>query len=270
MKQNESYLNIPIHSFNSLGDPIYVFKDESGHKYFDICNCENCMMTDSNEDDYPKKRNKNKKSSQQILKEKYISRDPNIGLLGEPTGKTFEYYVQYSSQEKLTNPQKEIPNYFMFGPSSSQDKNFPPTEFEEENSKHSWKIKNSVIKNPDGSTKQISAAEATLNWQSEYARAQNNLLQQLDKKVTVMDLAVKEIHQKISSLHQELLRLATTIANPKIKKSTSQCSVDEVLMPEFMMAEPTQVEEVVESDTENPEGTEQLETHPPPGWNPKG
>ncbi|KAH9622967.1 hypothetical protein KSS87_001070, partial [Heliosperma pusillum] len=53
MKQNESYLNIPIHSFNSLGDPVYVFKDESGHKFFDVCDCENCMLTDSDEDDYP-------------------------------------------------------------------------------------------------------------------------------------------------------------------------------------------------------------------------
>ncbi|KAK9733620.1 hypothetical protein RND81_04G079400 [Saponaria officinalis] len=288
----------------------------------------------------------------------------------------------------------------MFGPSSSQDINFPPTEFEEDNSRHSWKIKNPVIKNPDGSMKQVSAAEATLNWQSENARVQNNLLQHIDTKITIMDLAVKEVHQEISSLHQELLKLATTasiasplllqkeselkslksqlyslqnpsktpqdvpcdiftlypvytppfekhpqplpilppesspfgassflptkileerhiikkrqstskdggktstitqieppitqnpedasqfmleyhnpissfltsLAKPKTNKPVSQCSADEILMPEFMMAEPTHVEEVVESDTENPEEQDQPSAHPLPGWNPK-
>ncbi|KAK9705313.1 hypothetical protein RND81_07G047500 [Saponaria officinalis] len=167
----------------------------------------------SDEDDYPRKRNRKKKSSQQILKEKYMSGDPSVGLLGEPRGKTFEYYVQYSKPEKLPDSQKDIPTCYMFGPSSSQDINFPPTEFEEDNSRHSWKIKNPVIKNPDGSMKQL-----------ENAQVQNNLLQRLDTKMTIMYLAVKEVHQKISSLHQELLKLATTasIASPLLLQKESE------------------------------------------------
>ncbi|KAK9665956.1 hypothetical protein RND81_14G149000 [Saponaria officinalis] len=266
MKQNESYLNIPIYSFNSLGDPVYVFKDESGNKFFDVCDCENCIMKDSDKDAYPRKRDRNKKSSQQILKEKYVSGDPNVGLLGEPRGKTFEYYVQYSRPEKLADSQKDIPTCYMFCPSPSQDINFPPTKFEEDNSKHSWKIKNPVIKNPNGSIKHVSAAEATLNWQSENARVQNNLLQRIDMKVTIMDLAVKEVHKKIFSLHQELLKLATTasIASPLLLQKESE--LKSLKSQLYSLQNPSKTPQNVPCDifTSYPVYTPPFEKHPQP------
>ncbi|KAL3638190.1 hypothetical protein CASFOL_017561 [Castilleja foliolosa] len=83
----EKYLKgVPISSFDSKGHPVYVFADETGHKFFDICDCETCSMNTSDEDDTPKRRRK-KKSSQQKLKERYEAGDPEVDLLGEPRGK---------------------------------------------------------------------------------------------------------------------------------------------------------------------------------------
>ncbi|XP_019087516.1 PREDICTED: uncharacterized protein LOC104724406 [Camelina sativa] len=203
---------VPISSFDSLGDPIYSFQDETGHKFFDVCDCQHCQMNSSDDDDTPRRRRK-KKTTQQILKERFESGDPQVGLLGEPSGKNFEYYVLYSGGSTPTTPEKEeVQLSYMFGPPSQQDSPFPSKEFEESNIKHSWKIRNPNVKNPDGSVKQISAAEATLNWQSENAVTQNHLLSQIDKKVTIMDLSIKELTKKIISLHQELLHLATTVS----------------------------------------------------------
>ncbi|KAL3643584.1 hypothetical protein CASFOL_014399 [Castilleja foliolosa] len=93
----ERYLNgVPISSFDSKGHPVHVFAYETGHKFFDICDCETCSMNTSDEDNTPRRRRK-KKSSQQKLKERYEAGDPEVDLLGEPQGKGFEYYVTYSN-----------------------------------------------------------------------------------------------------------------------------------------------------------------------------
>ncbi|KAL3614490.1 hypothetical protein CASFOL_041576 [Castilleja foliolosa] len=206
----ERYLKgVPISSFDSKGHPVYVFADETGHKFFDICDCETCSMNTSDEDDTPKRRRK-KKSSQQKLKERYEAGDPEVDLLGEPQGKGFEYYVTYSNPPSTPDKEDAEPCY-MFGPSTSKDL-FPSKDFEEKDIKHAWKIKNPNVKNPDGSIKQVSAAEATLNWQSENAMAQNHLLTQIEKKVSILDSAIQEINQKIETLHKELLHLANTVS----------------------------------------------------------
>ncbi|CAL9217700.1 unnamed protein product, partial [Arabidopsis halleri] len=219
---------VPIKSFDSLGDPVYSFADDTCHKFFDVCDCEKCLMNGSDEEDTPRRK---KKSSQQILKERYESGDPQVGLFGEPNGRNFEYYVLYPSNSTPATPDiQEVRLSYMFGPPSDQASSFPSQDFEENNIKHLWKIRNPNTKNPDGSMK------------------------------------------RISSLHQELLNLATTVmvehANPisaflekvakqetsserKVKPRRSEKikeeAEEEVLIPQFMMAEPT----VEENDSDD-------------------
>ncbi|VVB08875.1 unnamed protein product [Arabis nemorensis] len=88
-------------------------------------------MNDSDEDDIPKRRKQKKKSSQQTLKERYELGDPEVGLLGEPNGNNFEYYVLYSNKSAPTTPEPEdVKDCYMFGPISSQGSIFPSREFE--------------------------------------------------------------------------------------------------------------------------------------------
>ena len=46
---------------------------------------------------------KRKKSSQQKLKERYDAGDPEVDLLGEPSGR-FDYYVLYPRSKKQISP----------------------------------------------------------------------------------------------------------------------------------------------------------------------
>ncbi|VVB04428.1 unnamed protein product [Arabis nemorensis] len=59
--ENPYLPGVSIESFNSLGDPIYSFEDNTGHNFLDVCDCPNCLMNESDEDDTPKRR-KQKKS----------------------------------------------------------------------------------------------------------------------------------------------------------------------------------------------------------------
>ena len=66
--------------------------------------------------------------------------------------------------------------------SPSYSQNFPPLEnfdHPQTNTKHVWKIKNPVGTNYDGTKKQVSSAEAALNWQAENAVAQNKVLSKI-------------------------------------------------------------------------------------------
>ncbi|KAL1207261.1 hypothetical protein V5N11_028006 [Cardamine amara subsp. amara] len=115
----ERYLQgVPVSSFDSLGEPIYVFADETGHKYFDICDFQRCLMESSDEEGAPRRRRR-KKSLQQKPKKRYESGDPQVGLLGKPSGKNFEYYVLYLNGLPPTTPDiEETQLSYMFGPSS--------------------------------------------------------------------------------------------------------------------------------------------------------
>ncbi|KAK1382554.1 hypothetical protein POM88_020289 [Heracleum sosnowskyi] len=161
--------DVPIHSFNAKGKPSYEFKDEDGHIYWGICNCNACLdaqWEDDEEDDYRSRKGK-KKSMQQKLKERYEKGDPE--------------------------------------------------------SPHVWKIKSPTTKNPDGSSKQITPAEATLNWQSENAVAQNRALnpimvnqqtmaKKLDNGLSTISSITSQLQNKINALHQELMQLAITVS----------------------------------------------------------
>ncbi|KAL4388578.1 hypothetical protein GQ457_09G008110 [Hibiscus cannabinus] len=78
------------------------------------------------------------------------------------------------------------------GPSYNKD--FPPLEeFTEKEYRHAAKIPSLP------GEKKISAAEATLNWQTENALAQNATLKRIDARVTQMDSKITMVESKVDS-----------------------------------------------------------------------
>ena len=78
--------------------------------------------------------------------------------------------------------QKPLPYYMLDHASPSYSQDFPPLESVEHpqtNTKYVWKIENPVGTNPDGTRRQISLAEAALNWQAENVMAQNQALSKI-------------------------------------------------------------------------------------------
>ncbi|GAA0181046.1 hypothetical protein LIER_30193 [Lithospermum erythrorhizon] len=195
---------IPIASFDKKGKSIYVFRDEDGHQYFDVCECQYCKMHDSDDEDKVtnphKRKNKKenrKKSMQQQLKEIYEAGDPEVDLLGEPSSKEFEYFVLYS-KSKISDP--IMPEINMFQYVSSD---FPSSNFEKDDVKHSWKVKNPLNK-----------------LLKEIASNQEKFYQQTQQKVSIIEEAILEIQQKMALLHQECLHQASSgpMASPLISQ----------------------------------------------------
>ena len=111
--------------------------------------------------------------------------------------------------------------------SPSYSQNFPPLEsfdHPQTNTKHVWKIKNSVGNNPDGTKKQVSYTEAALNWQAENAVAQNHVLSKiLDNQQKMAETVahtlsssnslIEDLKKKIKAVEQELATIASTVKN---------------------------------------------------------
>ncbi|GAA0153095.1 hypothetical protein LIER_11412 [Lithospermum erythrorhizon] len=97
-----------------------------------------------------KKKNR-KKSMQQQLQERYEAEDPEVILLGEPSGRGFKYYV-LCSRPKL--PDHIMPEINMFQ-HVSQD--FPSSDFERDDVKHSWKKEREKLIGPLSKIKDIDA-----------------------------------------------------------------------------------------------------------------
>ena len=94
MLQPVSYVCVDvlkIKAFREDGKPCYEGKSPFGHIWWDICDCGDCQKEGAFEEDYSRRK---KKSSQQILKERYEAGDPEDDLLGEPFGKfNFMFFI---------------------------------------------------------------------------------------------------------------------------------------------------------------------------------
>ncbi|KAK9010518.1 hypothetical protein V6N11_043402 [Hibiscus sabdariffa] len=90
---------------------------------------------------------------------------------------------------------EESQSICMFTPAgSSYNKDFPPLEeFTEKEFRHIPKIPTQLH------GEKISAAEATLNWQTENALAQNATLQRIDARVAQMDTKITMVETKVDS-----------------------------------------------------------------------
>ncbi|KAL4653421.1 hypothetical protein ACB092_01G301900 [Castanea dentata] len=184
--------NTPFFIRNQNGDAKVRFMIAALEKEEDVCDCEECREEEIFEEE--EKRRK-KKSPQQLLKERYEAGDP------EP-----------------------LPCYMFDHASPSYSQIFPPLEsfdHPQTNVKHVWKIKNPAGTNPDGSKKQVSSAEAVLNWQAENAVAQNQVLskildnqQKLTEAVThtfsSSNSLIEDLKKKIKSVEQELETIVST------------------------------------------------------------
>uniref|UniRef100_A0A251U066 Uncharacterized protein n=1 Tax=Helianthus annuus TaxID=4232 RepID=A0A251U066_HELAN len=226
---------------------------EEPHFPFDVCDCQECL-DEAYELEYKEEtKRKKKKGSQNALKKRYEAGDPNVGLLGEPSGK-FDYYVLYGDSKpkpKQTQPSRprhppiQVDECCMLGttppfPSSpGYQVEFPPlTSFEDtqQKTKHSWKIKNPTTVGATGVPESITAAEATLNWQSENAVAQNKALsailahqnnitkahENLTSRVQELEGIIYEVRAKILELHHELLQLVQNSSGPQLPQGLQQ------------------------------------------------
>ena len=109
--------------------------------------------------------------------------------------------------------------------STSYSQNIPPLEsfdHPQTNTKHVWKIKNPIGTNPDGTKKQVSSAEAALNWQVENVAAQNQVLSKiLDNQQKMAEVVthtfsfsnflIEDLKKKIKMVEQELAIIASTV-----------------------------------------------------------
>ena len=110
MLQPVSYVSedgLQIKAFRKDGKPCYEGKSPSGHIWWNVCDCVDCQKEESFEEEWPKRK---KKSSQQKLKERYEAGDPEVDLLGEPSGR-FDYYVLYPRSKKQTSPSPSKKDY---------------------------------------------------------------------------------------------------------------------------------------------------------------
>ncbi|KAL8233836.1 hypothetical protein R6Q59_019936 [Mikania micrantha] len=177
------------------------------HCSYDVCNCDECLE-DAYKVEYDEDHPKKKKGSQNKLKKRFENGDPNIGLLD------------------ITPKQPENGCYVITPSVSSPDYQieFPPlTPFEitQQKAKHNWKIESSTIIGPNGASSSTNAAEATLNWQSENAVAQNQALkailiqkknlsknqEALTGRVHTVESIINDVRSKIQELHKELLQM---------------------------------------------------------------
>ncbi|KAF5791447.1 putative transcription factor interactor and regulator CCHC(Zn) family [Helianthus annuus] len=226
---------------------------EEPHFPFDVCDCQECL-DEAYELEYKEEtKRKKEKGSQNALKKRYEAGDPNVGLLGEPSRK-FDYYVLYGDSKpkpKQTQPSRprhpptQVDECCMLGttppfPSSpGYQVEFPPlTSFEDtqQKTKHSWKIKNPTTVGATGVPESITAAEATLNWQSENAVAQNKALnailahqnnitkahENLTSRVQELEGIIYEVRAKILELHHELLQLVQNSSGPQLPQGLQQ------------------------------------------------
>nr|GEU46858.1 hypothetical protein [Tanacetum cinerariifolium] len=205
---------------------------EVKHIWWDVFNCESCLDEAAkidDDEDLPRKR----KSSQQKLKRRYEKGDPTVGLLREPSGK-FDYYVLYPKAEPNQPPSPRQP------PSPHKPPSPPPHKLSPYNQKalsilyqdsptKDKELIFSLIKNPmtigpTGHANTIRLAEATLNWQSENAVAQNKVLvkilsqqsmitnsqEYLSSRVRSLESIINELRFKIQELYREIIQIIRT------------------------------------------------------------
>ncbi|KAF5797000.1 hypothetical protein HanXRQr2_Chr08g0358451 [Helianthus annuus] len=107
-----------IFSTGSMIQPV-----DEPHFPFDVCDCQECLANAYQLEYKEETKNKKKNGSQNALKKRYEAGGPNVGLLGEPSGK-FDNYVLYgyskpkpkrSKPPLQRHPPTQLSEYFMLG-----------------------------------------------------------------------------------------------------------------------------------------------------------
>jgi len=213
-------LPVPVESFSNDGLPVYSFA-QNNHVFWNTCNCDDCCSPDM-EDDSPKQK---KKSSRKKLKAKYNQGDRTVDTLGQPSGK-FDYLVKYTPPS-WASPE-HVPIISMYQPTRPYDDDFPVLQEQvKDRARTLPQVHNPQGVNIDGRPKQVTQAEAVLNWQSQKAITQNSVLHRIESKVDLVQTNLKkmivsvdsrilhleqlcvEIQQRISTIHEYLLLQAS-------------------------------------------------------------
>ncbi|KAG8492315.1 hypothetical protein CXB51_009806 [Gossypium anomalum] len=112
--------------------------------------------------------------------------------------------------------QNPIPVACMIKPTASTtsyDKEFPPLEeYSSENYVHVPKISSKIQTSTPGTSPKISAAEATLNWQTENAIAQNHILKRIDSKISTIESKIDDNTKMVRDLIQLLQKRLDEVA----------------------------------------------------------
>ncbi|KAK0607802.1 hypothetical protein LWI29_020769 [Acer saccharum] len=209
--------DIPIHSFEADGSPIYTDKIR-GHFIWDVdpdmcdadCICRRCLKDISPRSckSWPKPHKPGHPDS------------PWIGL--HPIKKKplpiYDRALQILRSEGLLPSQPDyaaptlpppVPCYM----TSDYDCDFPPLEpsSNQEKTRFSKPFVQSTEVQPDGSFKQPSQAEQVLNWQSHNARAQNRVLNSIDQKIDRVTRHVSQHDHHLQSLDATFRDLASDL-----------------------------------------------------------
>jgi hypothetical protein len=175
------------------------------------------------EDDSPKQK---RKSFGKKLKARYNQGDRTVDTLGQPFGK-FDYLVKYTPPS-WASPE-HVPTISMYQLTRPYDDDFPALQEQVKDRVHTFpQVHNPQGVNADGRPKQVTQAEAVLNWQSQNAIAQNSILHRIESKVDLVQTNLKkmtisvdsrilhleqlyvEIQQRISTIHEYLILQAST------------------------------------------------------------
>ncbi|GMN66642.1 hypothetical protein TIFTF001_035709 [Ficus carica] len=186
---------VKILSFKSDGTPQYVHKSQTGHYYWDVCFCPECIK-DSQQDESqvrPKK-----VSSGRRLKQQLQDGHKNIGL--PHLRDLHQHLLQFCP---VTNRPRST--------CRSKDNNFRPPAIHDGMETRQPKVYNSKVVEPDGTIKKVSPTEAVLNWQSENLIAQNKKthleLLRLSNTNSFSNRLLVEKEAKMKSLKPQLFAL---------------------------------------------------------------
>ncbi|KAK8504933.1 hypothetical protein V6N12_033187 [Hibiscus sabdariffa] len=113
----------------------------------------------------------------------------------QPCYKKIQKWIKKNPAIHKESAQMNMQSICMFTPvGPSYNKDFPPLEeFTEKEFRHIPKIPTQLH------GEKVSAAEATLNWQTENSLAQNATLQRIDARVTQMDTKITMVETKVDS-----------------------------------------------------------------------
>nr|QJS95220.1 polyprotein [Petunia vein clearing virus] len=230
-----------IHHFQLDGRAVSWYKDPfDGHCPWDIdCQCYSCLYSEDEEDfedGFPTKYKgiprpgsiaERKMQEEVNLKKLYEDKDPFVGSLSRP-GK-YEYLVRYDAPSWAKDPhltveptgwdsdepiqpkqpfitRNTLPKIYMFNPLNYEN-NFPPlSSFSKDGADHTPKIPKRNVVLPSGAKDPTGDLEATVNWQTENALAQNRMLTTIDRTLKETVTKVDRVTDQ-SSKNQGLIRV---------------------------------------------------------------
>ncbi|ESQ50197.1 hypothetical protein EUTSA_v10002254mg, partial [Eutrema salsugineum] len=98
---------VPINSFNAARDLIYAFLDETGHKFFDVCDCAYCLMDSSDEEEKTKSQHPTRKFEEGTIKHSLKIRNLNVKIQLERRNNIFGSSSFLPTRVKEQRPAKK-------------------------------------------------------------------------------------------------------------------------------------------------------------------